>query len=196
VFRERIPGGAGPVVLGDAGVTPKYLIPCSSTRPCSGAVIGLAMPLPEGDIYGPALERAVHLEGTVSGYPRIAVGGELMKYIEALASLEPQTQFGRVAMEAAQSCQRMIFRDSDDQLALDFLGEECRQYHHDPTLVEILPKAFRFVRAEQEHWRGHQDEKLAQRYDMLWAYMRSRAKIWGPEIEKLAADLDQSSQSG
>lgn len=156
----------------------------------SGIDVGLAMLLPEGDVYGPALERAVHLEKCIAGYPRVAVGQRLTQYLANVASTEPIGPFAMVERNAARSCQRLIFEDVDGTLVLDFLGEEVYKYSvADPELIKLVPNAYRFVRAAQLRWHAQNDSKLAERYDMLWDYFRSRAQIWGAEIERLAEEL-------
>jgi hypothetical protein len=173
-----------------------HLLSLSGGHPTRGGIdAGPAMPLPEGDIYGPALADAYHLEKTVAMYPRVAVGHRLNQYIEQVASSqETHNQFDKVAKGMAHSCQRLIFPDSDGTLALDFLGEEMfqRDIEARRVLIKSLPKAYQFVRAEQLHWHAQNDSKLAVRYDMLWDYFRSRAHIWGTEINHLADELDCS----
>jgi hypothetical protein len=162
---------------------------CAGKPIRSGIDVGLAMQLPEGDVYGPALERAVHLEARTAGYPRIAVGDELISYLDAVATQQHQRPFGAVAREVAQSCRRLVFQDTDGIGALDFLGEEFAR-DAIATIAPVLPKAYHFVKNAQVHWHQQCDEKLATRYDLLWAYCRSRAHCWGTPIEQLAADLD------
>jgi len=165
-----------------------------------GVDIGIGMPLPpENDIYGPALARAVHLENTVADYPRIAVGDELLQYLAAtqdqLNSKPIATPMDMVTIHAAQSCHRMLFRDTDGQLALDFLGAEVKGHflRTDPTLfADALPKAYRFVHAEKQRWEAEGNEKLAARYATLWAYLRSRSHIWGADIDRLASTLERA----
>lgn len=176
------------VLLATCGI---HLLSLHTGQPTrSGLDVGLAMPLPEGDVYGPALERAAHLEAKSAGYPRIAVGQELTGYLADIASREPSSPFGTIAKNAAQSCQKLIFQDADGVLALDFLGEELRRHDIHANLTEVLPKAYRFVGTAQLRFRGQQDLKLDARYDTLWAYFRSRAHVWGSEIEHLAYELE------
>lgn len=170
-----------------------HLLSLSGGHPTRGGIdIGPAMPLPEGDIYGPALVDAYHLEKTVAAYPRVAIGHRLNQYIEKVASKEIHSQLDKVARDMAQSCQRLIFPDSDGNLALDFLGEEMfkRDIEAQGVLTKSLPKAYQFVRAAQLHWHGQNNSKLAVKYDMLWDYLRLRAHIWGTEIKHLADELD------
>jgi hypothetical protein len=148
------------------------------------------MPLPEGDIYGPALERAVYLEGEAARLPRIAVGPELVKYLDAMAERDVPSPFGTLAKRFAQASRRLLFTDTDGVVALDFLGEEFRAHDGASVLGEILPEAYRFVRTTQLSCHQQKDRKLSDRYDMLWAYFRSRAYIWGGEVERLAEELE------
>jgi hypothetical protein len=162
-----------------------------------GVVVGVATALPpENDIYGAALERAVQLEAEVAEYPRISVGGELIQYLaehnQQISTKRVLSPFDMVALHAAEACQRLIFEDLDGAPALDFLGEEVhRHYGHESGLLDVLPKGYEFVKTEQRRWRREQNPKLSARYDRLWGYFVSRARVWGAEIERLAAELDR-----
>lgn len=159
-------------------------------HPMRGGIdVGLGMPLPEGDIYGPALERAVYLEGEVAGLPRIAVGAELIKYLDSMAARPVASPFGTLAKHLAQASRRLLFTDVDGVVALDFLGEEFHAHDSNFVLGEVLPEAYRFVRTTQLSCHQQKDQKLSERYDMLWTYFRSRAHIWGAAIERLAEEL-------
>jgi hypothetical protein len=169
-----------------------HILALSVERPTrSGIDVGLAMQIPpENDIYGPALERAVRLESEDAEYPRIAVGQELVHYLTEVASRSHASPFDIVAAQGALSCQKLIFQDSDGRLALDFLGEEMFK-HATQSLIETIPKAYRFARTAQLRWRDQSDLKLAPRYDRLWAYFRSRAHIWGSAIKNLSDELER-----
>jgi len=59
-----------------------HLLSLSGGHPTRGGIeVGLAMPLPEGDIYGPSLADAYHLEKTVAVYP------ELLSAIDSTSTL-------------------------------------------------------------------------------------------------------------
>jgi len=111
-----------------------------------------------------------------------------VRYLSVAASQEAPTPHATLAKNVAQSCQKLLFLDADGVLALDFLGEEFRRHGIDAALAEALPRAYRFVREAQLGYHG--DHKLARRSDMLWAYFRSRAHVWGTEIESLANRLE------
>ncbi len=184
------------ILLAAAGM---HLLALSVGRPTRGGIdVGVAMTLPpDDDIYGPALERAVFLEAEVAEYPRIAVGQELLQYLQAMVdgagSKVILTPFDSLMQETARSCQRLIFRDEDGTPAVDFLGAEVlRHYGYaDPALLaEVIPKAFRFVNQAWQQWRIVGNEKLAERYGHLWTYFRSRAAIWGPETQRLVEQLE------
>ena len=161
-------------------------------HPMRGGVdVGLGMPLPEGDVYGPALERAVYLESEVAGFPRIAVGTELVRYLDSMAARPVASPFGTLAKHFAQASRRLLYTDIDGVVALDFLGEEFRAHDGNSVLGEVLPEAYHFVRTTQRSCHQQKDKKLSERYDMLWAYFRSRAYIWGAAIERLAEELER-----
>ncbi|TET46101.1 hypothetical protein E3J62_05300 [candidate division TA06 bacterium] len=184
-----------------SGVTAALVAACGMHVLClcarkairGGVDVGLAIPLEDGEIYGPAVVRAVHLESEFAGYPRIVVGNELKHYLHVVANQKANTPFGQVARKLAISCERMFFTDCDGRTALDFLGSEFKEYGVRPILDELLPKAYGFVRSEQERWRSAGNTKLASRYDSLWSYFESRADVWGIDVQQFEDALDSSS---
>ena len=108
-----------------------------------------------------------------------------------MAARPVASPFGTLAKHLAQASRRLLFTDIDGVVALDFLGEEFHAHDSNPVLGEVLPDAFRFVRTTQLSCHQRRTEKLSERYDMLWAYFRSRAYIWGITIERLAEELER-----
>jgi hypothetical protein len=144
-----------------------------------GIDVGWGIPLPDGDIYGAALERAVHLEAEVASYPRVAIGRELQHYIDVTANLQARTAFGKYATEIAKCCQQMLFVDHDGQLALDFLGPKLKEYDSAVGFQQLVQNAYGFVNSEWRRWRETENTKLALRYGWLRSYFLSRADVWG-----------------
>jgi hypothetical protein len=168
-----------------------HVISLAAQKPTRGGVdVGLALVLPEGDVYGPALERAAHLEAMIAASPRVVVGEELIQYLAAVASQVTSTQNATIARNVAHLCQKLLFRDQDNMLALDFLGEELHRHGLAEIIAESLPKAYTFVQSARLRAHEEGNQKLAGRYDSLWTYLRSRAHLWGGEIERLANELE------
>jgi hypothetical protein len=164
---------------------------CAHRAVRSGIDVGIGIPFPEGEVYGPALERAVHLEGETAGYPRIAVGKELIDFLDAVAGLRTKTLYGMLAQKLAESSRTLIFTDNDGQTCLDFMSEEIEIMKVE-LLVQSLPGAFKFVWEEQRRFRLVGDNRLANRYECLWSYMKSRAVLWGPDIYSTVCELEKN----
>jgi hypothetical protein len=171
--------GAVFLTLLAAGAT--QVVALGTHTPMRGGVdVGLGIEL-RGfeDLYGPALVRAVHLEDAVAGYPRIAVGDELLKFVDAFSRCSVRTPYGQLNRILAQASARLLFTDADGRRALDFLGQEVRNSDLGGHLAKLVPSAFRFVAGERSKWHAAGNAKLSSRYDSLWSYLCSRAAVWG-----------------
>ena len=78
-----------------------------------GVEVGLAIPMGESEIYGPALESAYRLESEKADYPRIIVGDQLQRYLRTVANQEGGSEFSEQAKQAAAYCQRLLHPDED-----------------------------------------------------------------------------------
>ncbi len=63
-----------------------------------------------GEIYGTALERAYVLESEVAKYPRIVIGDELWKYLNAVLA-----EFEKSTKPMAQSVTAIVRDPEDDR---------------------------------------------------------------------------------
>lgn len=159
----------------------------ASKHPLRGGIdVGLATEIGPGEIYGTALERAYLLECRVAKYPRLVIGDELWRYLNAaLAHFGSQTTPVSKAMTAiVKKTMQMIATDSDGQRILDYLG---------PVVVEnagpdhgrlMIQPAYNFVLAEQKRMLAKGDPELIGRYVLLRSYFESRLAPWGVEVKK------------
>jgi len=149
-------------------------------HPIRGGVdVGLGIELREfGDLYGPALERAVHLEAAVAKSPRIAAGEGLLEFVAEFSHRPMVTRYGELTRNLAQACAILLFVDADRQAALDFLGRQVKDSDAGGGIERVVPSAFEFVATERAKWHAAGDTKLALRYDVLWSYCCSRADLW------------------
>ncbi len=74
----------------------------------AGIDVGIATQIDDKEIYGPALERAYHLESRLAEYPRYIVGKELLAYLDWIKKQQSTSPLGRIAKEIAGVCQQMI----------------------------------------------------------------------------------------
>lgn len=160
-----------------------HLAALSVSKSLRGGIdVGLAVPLHDREIYGPAIERAVYLESKVAGYPRIVVGQELIGYLEAVGEMNPSGTYGRIARDTAAQAKRLIFEDHDGQPTVDFLGEEFCKCATGGIELEMIKRCYVFVKEQAAQFRKSGNHKLALRYGMLWSYLRSRAANWNIEL--------------
>lgn len=147
-----------------------------------GAIdIGVGSECWEGEIYGPVLASAHHLESEIAQFPRIVLGEELVAYLRSF--LEPRNDnllcdWNRIIAEV---CLGMIAVDREGTSYLDYLGKGVRHaYSTSVAGIEAdIKNALIFVTAEHERFIEAENEKLALRYGDLRAYWESRSKLWG-----------------
>lgn len=157
-----------------------FLVSLSMSHPLrAGVDVGLSILLDTGEPYGPALERAYLLESKIAGYPRIAVGEELVKYLEYVIGLATPTPFARVAQNAARLCRGLIVTDCDGQPILDYMGPAFRDITKGKSAGDLVRLAYPLVRSELARHREANDAKLISRYEALVAYFDERVKLWG-----------------
>jgi hypothetical protein len=159
----------------------------ASKHPLRGGIdVGLATEIGPSEIYGTALERAYLLECRVAKYPRLVIGDELWRYLNAaLAHFENQTTpVSQAIMAIVRKTIQMIATDTDGHRILDYLG---------PVMVEnagpdhgqlMIQPAYNFVLAEQKRMLAKGDAELIGRYVLLRSYFESRLAPWGVEVQR------------
>ncbi|OFV97278.1 MAG: hypothetical protein A3F68_03205 [Acidobacteria bacterium RIFCSPLOWO2_12_FULL_54_10] len=143
-----------------------------------GIDVGLGMELYKGEIYGPCLERTYHLESKQADYHRISVGVELVQYLASVQKQKSMTTFGKCAAALAKQCASLVFKDWDDTLALDYLGDGFKAAAGANSDYTLFVKVVTFADSEKQKWSCAGNTKLAQRYDRLNSYLASRDDIW------------------
>ena len=155
----------------------------------AGIEVGIGTELDNGEIYGPALYRAYELENKVAQYPRIVIGQELMDYLVSVVKNDtplPQQSKEDIALcrALAERCLKLIVRDLDGVLILDYLGKDfiCNINVHEDQAVEKTYKesfenAFQFIESEYAKKRNSGDSKLALRYYLLLNYFKARMPL-------------------
>lgn len=142
-----------------------------------GIDIGLAMSIEDGEIYGPALARAYTLESRVAQYPRIVIGEELVRYLQAVAEQPAQGNEEIANSSLAKRALGMLAIDDDGCTFLDWLGNDIRMTFQNQT--EIVQKAYQFIIQESTKYKEFKNSKLGFRYTLLRNYMESRLPNWG-----------------
>ena len=146
-----------------------------------GLDVGVAMPIEGEEIYGPALERAYLLESNLAEYPRFVVGHELMQYLDWVEQQQSQTNLAKISKHIATICKKMVIRDTDGLLMLDFLGPITKETMDQSISTDEIQKAMNFILSQHKKFFELENHKLASRYYRLLKYFSSRAELWGIE---------------
>jgi hypothetical protein len=78
----------------------------------------------------------------------------------------------------AELCLRLLCRDSDGKLILDYLGEVVREFGATAVRPEILQRVYEFAATELARFKGLNVPKLTSRYERLNEYLALRRNLW------------------
>ncbi len=186
VFYSLIPNA-----YGDVSMVPLYriLTACCMAMTCSlaasipirGSVcVGMGVELAEHNFYGPALAEAHHLEDEIAQYPRIVVSPDAVRFLQGNLGFSEHPSIESLMKSLAGTCRSILCHDEDHNIIVDFLGRGIFDIlGPEPTHVDAVEKAYRFVLSESDRFKQIGDEKLAPRYESLRRYMETRLSIWG-----------------
>lgn len=151
-----------------------------------GLELGMAVEMPEGDVYGYPAMRAHQIESEMAGYPRVVVGENLRKHVDQWVVTKLTMAPGRISGHAQMAitfsnfCRKFFEVDQDDGLTfLDYLGEGARERAPDNNATrQMFKDAYQFVVQKHTAFRSRGDAKLAARYARLRRYYESRQHFW------------------
>ncbi len=142
-----------------------------------GINIGMAIDYFPKEIYGPVLPCVNHLEKKVAQYPRVVVGAEVTKYLEACVAKPNRGIADQLNRVMATECQSLIDRDQNGALFVNFLGDGLRLIYPDKAdYREQVKKGHAFAKREHERFVAGGDQKLAPRYARLRQYYESNMR--------------------
>lgn len=166
-IRCRMNGVFG--ILGLAGTL--CLLGLASGRPIRGAIeIAWGVELHPGELYGPAVARAYELESETAQYPRIVIGPEAVRFLEAFAANPEQDVFSQTDRELAVLCLNMLVQDVDGHWLLHYLGDTFQSAVTHGQHVELYGAARKFVLDQLLTHQAQRNTKLAFRYSHLLRY--------------------------
>lgn len=143
-----------------------------------GIELGAATELEEGDIYGPAVAWAHHLESKIATYPRIVIGNGLIDYLKIC-------RHDNTLINDIKCLDDMLVSDDDGYTILDWLGGNelnKKLFNNKPDdFTSKIIKANEFVVQQSEKWQKEKNTKLAFKYSLLRDYINSRLTLWMPE---------------
>lgn len=161
-----------------SGCAATFLLGLAQRMVCRiGIDAGIASEFFRGEIYGPALYRAYHLESERAQFPRIVVGDEFCNYIVSEINWPGQSLDERHKRMWAQDCADWIMTDDDDAQVLDYAGATTKKFF--PKLQSAIAPAMRFAFEERQKFEEQGNAKLAERYSMLYNYLAGRREqVW------------------
>ncbi|WP_313953747.1 hypothetical protein [Accumulibacter sp.] len=147
------------------------LLGLATGRPIRGAIeIAWGIELHPGELYGPAVARAYELESEIAQYPRIVLGPEAVKFLDAHAANAEQDIFSQNDRELAALCLKMLVRDADGRWILHYLGDTFQNSVTHGYHVELHGAARKFVLDQLLTHRAQRNTKLSFRYSHLLQY--------------------------
>lgn len=166
-----------------------WLLSLSVGHPLRGGIeVGLGMDVGDGEVYGPVLDRAYHLESKVAGGPRLVVGDTCVDYLNFMRKRQTADVYQQIAAKAADFCLSMLMRDQDGTVVLDPLGERMLEIARTTGwsrgrsgtrgIIDRVKPAHDVVRQQLMRAELLKDEKLIPRYRNLLAYFDHRAALW------------------
>lgn len=166
-IRCRMNGVFG--IFGLAGTL--CLLGLATGRPIRGAIeIAWGVELHTGELYGPAVARAYELESEIAQYPRIVIGPEAVRFLEAHAANPEQDVLSQTDRELAALCLNMLVQDVDGHWVLHYLGDAFQFAVTHGQHIELYGAARKFVFDQLFTHQAKRNTKLAFRYSHLLQY--------------------------
>lgn len=147
------------------------LLGLASGRPIRGGIeIAWGVELHPGELYGPAVARSYELESEAAQYPRVIVGPEIVRFLEAHAANPEQDVFSQTDRDLASLCLNMLLQDADGHWLLHYLGEAFQSAITHSQHTDLYTLARKFALDQFLKFRAERNTKLAFRYANLLQY--------------------------
>lgn len=143
----------------------------ASRSPVRGAIeVAWGVELHSRELYGAAVARAYELESEIAQYPRIVVGPETVKLLNAHASNKSEDVYSQIDRKIASLCLQMLARDVDGHWILHYLGDEFQFAITHDNHGKLYDLARKYVVGQLGEHQANQKTKLALRYSHLLQY--------------------------
>jgi hypothetical protein len=161
-----------------SGCAATFLLGLAQRMVCRiGIDVGIASEYFRGEIYGPALYRAYHLESERAQFPRIVVGDEFCNYVVSETNWPGQSIDEMYKRMWVQDCVDWIMTDVDGAQVLDYAGAVTKRIF--PKLQNAIAPALKFAFDERQKFEEQGNTKLAERYLKLCNYLAERREqVW------------------
>ena len=143
-----------------------------------GVDVGVGVEARTGELYGPVLYQAHHLENRVAEYPRVVLGEQALHYLSSRTIGGPSSFVGQYNAAMARVCQALICKDHDGCAIVDFLGQGFHDLVGQACDPKPIREGFEFVSREYARFEEAGNIKLANRYGRLRDYYLARQNLW------------------
>jgi hypothetical protein len=158
----------------------------ATSNPIRGAIdIAWGVELHPGELYGAAVARAYELESEVAQYPRIVVGAETVKLLQAHHANTEQDLYSQNDKELAGLCLDMLVQDVDGHWLVHYLGDEFQTAISHAHHAEIYSAAKKFVFEQLMEHNERKNTKLALRYSHLLHYFEAHPPASAEESQPI-----------
>jgi hypothetical protein len=148
-------------------------ISLAARQPIRGGIeIAWGAELNEDELYGCVVAKSYELESKIARYPRIALGSELVRYLdqhERMPGDDPESEYVR---QLSTLCKELIIVSGDGVPSVHFLGDGFRKYVTRDQHPALYRDAAQCVSAQLARSSERGDEKLLSRYRELDAYFQ------------------------
>jgi hypothetical protein len=146
----------------------------ASRNPIRGAIdVAWGVELHPGELYGAAVARAYELESEVAQYPRIVVGVETVKLLQAHYANTGNNLYSQNDKALAGLCLEMLKQDVDGNWLVHYLGDEFQRAISHTQHAQIYAAAIKFVDEQLMEHNATKNTKLALRYSQLLQYFEA-----------------------
>lgn len=150
----------------------------STRNPIRGAIdVAWGVELHPGELYGAAVARAYELESEVAQHPRIVVGAETVKLLQAHHANTEEDPYSQYDRALAGLCLNMLVPDDDGYWLVHYLGDEFQTAISCAHHAEIYSAAKDFVLEQLMEHKERKDTKLALRYSHLLRYFEAHPPV-------------------
>jgi hypothetical protein len=121
------------------------------------------------------------LESNVAGYPRIVIGDEVWDYLNSLSTKVKQHPAQELididaCQRMADRCLKLVSRDNDDRLILDYLGPGFLELNKgSQDIFRIYDLSRKFICDSLFKWKQENNTKLASKYQQLYNYFQAKS---------------------
>ena len=158
----------------------------ATRNPIRGAIdVAWGVELHPGELYGAAVARAYELESEVAQYPRIVVGVETMKLLQAHHATAGQDLYSQNDKALAGLCLNMLVQDVDGNWLVHYLGDEFQTAISHGQHAEIYSDAMKFVYEQLMEHNEKKNTKLALRYSHLLQYFEAHPPATSDETHPI-----------